>query len=122
MRAQQSGSIREIRVIRDKAVAVAVTVATGATPMRRPPLALARGAAHHSASSHHIAPSRSITVSVSRPIFAALGAAAIFFALPAHAQAQRADLVLLHGTIVTVDSARPTAEAIAVRGDRIMAV
>jgi predicted amidohydrolase YtcJ len=38
------------------------------------------------------------------------------------AQPPRADLVLLHGTIVTVDSQRPTAEAVAVRGDRIVAV
>jgi predicted amidohydrolase YtcJ len=34
----------------------------------------------------------------------------------------RADLVLLNGHVVTVDSARPEAEAIAMRGDRILAV
>ena len=38
------------------------------------------------------------------------------------AQQPRADLVLLHGDVVTVDSARPRAQAIAVRGDRILAV
>ena len=38
------------------------------------------------------------------------------------AQQPRADLVLLHGTVVTVDSQRPRAEAVAVRGDRIVAV
>ena len=40
----------------------------------------------------------------------------------AAAQQPRADLVLLHGTVVTVDSQRPRAEAIAIRGDRILAV
>lgn len=38
------------------------------------------------------------------------------------AQEPRADLVLVNGTVVTVDSARPRAEAVAVRGDRIVAV
>lgn len=38
------------------------------------------------------------------------------------AQAPRADLVLVNGIVVTVDSARPRAEAVAVRGDRIVAV
>lgn len=38
------------------------------------------------------------------------------------AQAPRADLVLINGTVVTVDSARPRAQAVAVRGDRIVAV
>lgn len=38
------------------------------------------------------------------------------------AQAPRADLVLVNGTVVTVDSARPRAQAVAVRGDRIVAV
>ena len=40
----------------------------------------------------------------------------------AQSRAQRADLVLLHGVVVTVDSQRPRAEAIAIRGDRILAV
>ena len=35
---------------------------------------------------------------------------------------QRADLVILNGTVVTVDSAHPSAQAVAVRGDRIVAV
>ncbi|AHG91608.1 Amidohydrolase 3 [Gemmatirosa kalamazoonensis] len=43
-------------------------------------------------------------------------------AAPARAQAPRADLVLVHGTVVTVDSQRPNAQAVAVRGDRILAV
>ncbi|MGZ6124871.1 MAG: amidohydrolase [Myxococcales bacterium] len=41
---------------------------------------------------------------------------------PAAAPAQGADLVLLHGEVVTVDPQRPRAQAIAVRGDRILAV
>ena len=40
----------------------------------------------------------------------------------AAAQLPPADLVLLHGNVVTVDAQRPRAEAIAVRGDRIAAV
>src|SRR5215213_4363874 len=35
---------------------------------------------------------------------------------------QRADLVLLNGTVATVDSQKPDAQAVAVRGDRIVAV
>jgi hypothetical protein len=35
---------------------------------------------------------------------------------------QRADLILFNGDVVTVDSAHPHAQAIAVRGDRILAV
>src|SRR5690348_3793966 len=43
--------------------------------------------------------------------------------LPATAvQADPADLVLLHGEVVTVDAKQPRAQAIAVRGDRILAV
>ena len=38
------------------------------------------------------------------------------------AQAQSADLVLLHGKIITVDSADRIAQAIAIRGQRIVAV
>lgn len=38
------------------------------------------------------------------------------------AQAPRADLVLVNGMVVTVDSARPRAQAVAIRGDRIIAV
>lgn len=40
----------------------------------------------------------------------------------AGAQQTRADLVLLHGDLFTVDSQHPRAQAIAVRGDRIAAV
>jgi predicted amidohydrolase YtcJ len=42
-------------------------------------------------------------------------------AVSAAAQA-RADLILFNGEVVTVDSARPRAQAIAVKGDRILAV
>ncbi|HET9948652.1 MAG TPA: amidohydrolase [Longimicrobiales bacterium] len=41
---------------------------------------------------------------------------------PRGAAAQAADLVLRNGKIVTVDAARPEAQALAVRGDRIVAV
>ena len=44
------------------------------------------------------------------------------FAIPAAAQQPKADLVLLHGNVVTVDSLHPRAQAIAVRGDKIVAV
>src|SRR5438477_518823 len=44
------------------------------------------------------------------------------FASVGTAQTRRADLVLLNGTVVTVDSAHPTVQAIAVKGDRIVAV
>lgn len=47
---------------------------------------------------------------------------AILAAAPAGAQQSRADLVLLHGDLFTVDSQHPRAQAIAVRGDRIAAV
>ena len=43
-------------------------------------------------------------------------------AAAAAAQPPRADLVLVDGTVVTVDSQRPEAQAVAVRGDRIVAV
>ena len=41
---------------------------------------------------------------------------------PAAAQERRATLVLLHGNVVTLDPRRPHARAIALRGDRILAV
>ncbi len=47
---------------------------------------------------------------------------AILAAVSAGAQQSRADLVLLHGDLFTVDSEHPRAQAIAVRGDRIAAV
>lgn len=40
----------------------------------------------------------------------------------AHAQAPRADFVLLHGKVVTVDPLFDITEAVAIRGDRILAV
>jgi len=51
--------------------------------------------------------------------------AALFSAVAtniAAAQQRRADLVLLHGDLFTVDSQHPRAQAIAVRGDRIAAI
>lgn len=50
-----------------------------------------------------------------------LAAFCVVAASSAHAQS-RADLVLLHGDLFTVDSQHPRAQAIAVRGDRIAAV
>jgi predicted amidohydrolase YtcJ len=41
---------------------------------------------------------------------------------PPHTAAPTADLVLLGGRVVTVDSARPEAQAVAIQGDRIVAV
>lgn len=56
-------------------------------------------------------------------IWLAAGAAALLAATPAKARPEEpADLVLLHGKIVTVDKSRPTAQALAARGDRIIAV
>src|ERR1700716_2716373 len=40
----------------------------------------------------------------------------------AYAQARTATLVLTNGHIVTVDSARPEAQAVAITGDRVLAV
>lgn len=47
---------------------------------------------------------------------------ACFAAVPAHAGAQAADLILYNGKIITVDSADHIAQAVAVRGSRIVAV
>jgi hypothetical protein len=47
---------------------------------------------------------------------------AALFALTGAAYAQPADLVLRNGKIVTMDAAHPTAQAIAVRGDKITAL
>ena len=53
----------------------------------------------------------------------AAGAAVLLAAFSAYAQSENpADLVLVHGKIVTVDANHPSAEALAVRGDRIIAV
>src|SRR5512134_4017041 len=49
-------------------------------------------------------------------------AAAFFVTLSAETVAQTADLVLRNGRVVTVDSARPEAQAVAIVGDRIAAV
>jgi predicted amidohydrolase YtcJ len=59
-------------------------------------------------------------VSTLRLYLAAL--AAVLASTSAAAQQSRADLVLLHGDLFTVDSQHPRAQAIAVRGDRIAAV
>ena len=48
--------------------------------------------------------------------------AAMLVATTADAQQKRADLVLIHGDVFTVDSLHPRAQAIAVSGNRIAAV
>jgi predicted amidohydrolase YtcJ len=48
--------------------------------------------------------------------------AAALVAIAHGAQAQRATLALINGHVVTVDSAKPEAEAVAIAGDRILAV
>lgn len=55
------------------------------------------------------------------PVVAVSGVAATR-APRADQQPPRADLVLVHGMVFTVDSQRPNAQAIAIRGDRIAAV
>jgi len=54
--------------------------------------------------------------------FLGVAVGAMLLASAAGAQQSRADLVLLHGDLFTVDSQHPRAQAIAVRGDRIAAV
>src|SRR5438034_1040447 len=49
-------------------------------------------------------------------------ASALALVAASTAGAQRADLILVNGDVVTVDSAHPRAQAIAVAGDRIIAV
>ena len=61
-----------------------------------------------------------VAVHTFRLLMVAFGAAVA--ANVAGAQQNRADLVLLHGDLFTVDSQHPRAQAIAVRGDRIAAV
>jgi len=58
---------------------------------------------------------------MTRQIFVALGVAACAAGLVAQRQGG-AELLLLNGRIYTVDAARPWAEAVAIRGDRIVAV
>src|SRR5688572_17376758 len=53
--------------------------------------------------------------------FAFLLSVSMVAAMPS-SHLERADLVLLGGKIVTMDPERPAAEAIAMRGDRILAV
>jgi hypothetical protein len=64
----------------------------------------------------------SIGVLVLNARFLSVTFGAILAAIPAAAQQSRADLVLLHGDLFTVDSQHPRAQAIAMRGDRIAAV
>ncbi len=52
----------------------------------------------------------------------AIGTLAALLVTAATARAQDADLLLLNGRVYTADPARPWAEAVAVRGDRIAAV
>ena len=56
-----------------------------------------------------------------RPRVAAL-LAALALAAAVPLAAQPADLVLVNGQVVTMDSTRPRAQAVAMRGDRILAV
>src|SRR5512143_2222210 len=51
-----------------------------------------------------------------------LPAALLVWCPAAAAQGRSADLVLLHGTIVTVDATHPSATALAVSGDTVLAV
>jgi hypothetical protein len=46
----------------------------------------------------------------------------IALCLPARTLAQTADLILVNGNIITVDEKKPRAEAVAIQGDRILAV
>ena len=55
-----------------------------------------------------------------RPILAAI--AALLSAVPVTFAAERADTILLNGKIITVDSRFNLAQAVAIRGERIMAV
>ncbi|MFN8654351.1 MAG: amidohydrolase [Gemmatimonadales bacterium] len=61
-----------------------------------------------------------MTLRLSRPALAALLLVSAC-STPAP-PANPADLVLLHGRVVTLDSANPVAQAIAIKGDRLMAV
>ena len=54
--------------------------------------------------------------------FTRAGFALLAALAPLSAQGARADLVLLHGKIITVDAADHIAQAVAITGDRIMAV
>jgi 5-methylthioadenosine/S-adenosylhomocysteine deaminase len=58
-----------------------------------------------------------------RSFFLSLSALLIFFAVPSRAQ-ERVDLLIAHGTVITMDSARHVYDdgAIAIRGDSIVAV
>jgi predicted amidohydrolase YtcJ len=49
-------------------------------------------------------------------------AALLFLALPLGAQQPRADLILVNGRVLTVDSTDRIAEAVAIAGNRIVAV
>jgi predicted amidohydrolase YtcJ len=57
-----------------------------------------------------------------KPLLLAVIAAAALAATVAHAQQQTADVVLTNGKIITVDNQFRIAQAVAIRGDRIIAV
>ncbi len=57
-----------------------------------------------------------------RPTALALGALLLASCSSPQTPANPADLILLHGKVVTMDSAYPTGAAIAIRGDRIIGV
>ncbi|HYY52453.1 MAG TPA: hypothetical protein VE755_06260, partial [Myxococcales bacterium] len=54
-------------------------------------------------------------------LFCIVALLAVAACRPAAAQQRTADLVLLHGDVFTLDPQRPRAQALAVRGDRIVA-
>ncbi|MGB7668827.1 MAG: hypothetical protein WBL66_16345, partial [Candidatus Acidiferrales bacterium] len=58
-----------------------------------------------------------------RSFFLFLSVLLIFFAAPSRAQ-ERVDLLIVHGTVITMDSARHVYDdgAVAIRGDSIVAV
>jgi len=57
-----------------------------------------------------------------RPLLLAVIGAAAAAATVAHAQQQTADVVLTNGKIITVDNQFHIAQAVAIRGERIVAV
>jgi adenine deaminase len=61
-------------------------------------------------------------MSINLLVRAACGALMLTASAAATSAQQRADLILFNGDVVTVDSAHPRAQAIAVKGDRILAV
>src|SRR5215207_832120 len=59
---------------------------------------------------------------MTRPMLGAAIAALIAFVLPLGAQQPRADLILVNGRVLTVDANDRIAQAVAIAGNRIVAV